>query len=523
MIIPLQKIIEVRISKLVFIFVDREKVHRFYCLQNINQFFGGIMQEYLQLALDVARSYGASYTDIRIIEDQNQNIGIKNGEIDTLDNSTSLGFGIRVIANGSWGFASSGLLTKPEVKKIAARAVEVAKASATLRKDSVRLAPEPVYNDIWTSPYLIDPFKVSLEDKLKVLFEVDKKIRQNEKIVIARASMSFWREHQWFANSEGSNIEQIFLRSGCASSATAKEGSEVQTRSYPEAHGGQNAQMGYELINSLDLPGHAEQIREEAVALLSAPDCPIDEKDIIIGGGQLALQIHESIGHPSELDRVLGMEANYAGRSFLTTDLYRDFHYGSPIVNVVADSTVPTGLATFGYDDDGVRAQRYHLIKNGLYKMYLTNRELAHVVGENRSRACNRADGFGNIPMIRMVNISLMPDKGSLDDLIADTKDGIYLENNKTWSIDQRRLNFQFTAELGWEIKNGKKVRMLKNPTYQGITPKFWQSCDAICGEKEWILYGVPNCGKGQPGQRAEVSHGAAPARFRNVAVGVRK
>ncbi|MEA2104091.1 MAG: TldD/PmbA family protein, partial [Candidatus Cloacimonadota bacterium] len=429
------------------------------------------MNEYLQLALNVARSSGASYTDIRIIANQNQIISVKNGEIDSVNNSNSLGFGIRVIANGSWGFASSSSLTKPEVKKIAARAVEVAKASATLRKDSVRLAPEPVYNDIWTSPYLIDPFKVSLEDKLELLFKVDKILRENSKIKISRASMSFWREHQWFANSEGSNIEQIFLRSGCASSATAVEGSEVQVRSYPEAHGGQNAQMGYELINSLDLPGHAAQIREEAVALLSAPDCPVADKDIIIGGGQLALQIHESIGHPSELDRVLGMEANYAGRSFITTDLYHDYHYGSSIVNVVADSTVPTGLATFGYDDDGVRAQRYHIIQDGLYKMYLTNRELAHVVGENRSRGCNRADGFGNIPMIRMINISLMPGKGSLKDLISDTKDGIYLENNKTWSIDQRRLNFQFTAEIGWEIKNGKKVRMVKNPTYQGITP----------------------------------------------------
>ncbi len=335
--------------------------------------------------------------------------------------------------------------------------MKVAKASATLRKDGIRLAPEPVYNDIWTSPYLIDPFKVPLQDKLELLFEIDKTLRAEERIKVARASMSFWREHQWFANTEGSNIEQIFLRSGCGTSATAVQGSEVQTRSYPEAHGGQFSQMGYELINSLKLKENAERIREEAIALLSAPECPVGKKDLIIGGGQLALQIHESIGHPSELDRVMGMEANYAGRSFLTTDLYHDFHFGSQIVNIVADSTVPTGLATFGYDDDGVRAQRYHLIQNGLYKMYLTNRELAHIIGENRSKGCNRADGFDNIPMIRMINISLMPGKGNLDNLIADTKDGIYLENNKTWSIDQRRLNFQFTAEIGWEIKNGQK------------------------------------------------------------------
>ena len=281
--------------------------------------------------------------------------------------------------------------------------------------------------------------------------------------------------------------------------------------------------MGYEFILSTPFVENAERVREEAVALLSVPDCPVGEMDLIIGGGQLALQIHESIGHPSELDRVLGMEANYAGTSFLTTDLYRDYNYGSPIVNVVADATVPTGIGTFGYDDDGVRAQRYHMIQNGLYKMYLTNRELAHVIGDKRSRGCNRADGYSSIPMIRMINISLMPVHGTLDGLIADTKNGLYIENNKTWSIDQRRLNFQFTTEIGWEIKNGKKLRMVKNPTYQGITPKFWQSCDAICGEEEWQLYGVPNCGKGQPGQRAEMSHGAAPSRFKKVTVGVRK
>jgi TldD protein len=481
------------------------------------------MKDLTQLALDAAVLHGASYADIRIILSTNQNILVKNGEVETLNNAESIGFGIRVIANGSWGFASSSILTKAEIKIVAKRAVEIAKASATLRKDSVRLAPEPVHNDLWTSPYLIDPFTVSLDEKLDLLFKIDSILRKDEKIKVAESEMSFWREHQWLATTEGTNIEQILLRSGAGYSATAVDGPNVQVRSYPASFGGQYKQMGYEFMLGTPFVENAERIREEAVALLSAPDCPVGDMDLIIGGSQLALQIHESIGHPSELDRVLGMEANYAGTSFLTTDLYQDYNYGSPIVNVVADSTVPTGLATFGYDDDGVRAQRYHMIQKGLYKMYLTNRELAHVIGDARSRGCNRADGYSSIPMIRMINISLMPVQGTLDGLIADTKNGLFVETNKTWSIDQRRLNFQFTTEIGWEIKNGKKVRMVKNPTYQGITPKFWQSCDAICGEEEWTLWGVPNCGKGQPGQRAEMSHGAAPARFKKVTVGVHK
>jgi len=481
------------------------------------------MKDLTQLALDAAILHGASYADIRIIHLTRQNLEVKNGDLDTLNNGDYLGFGIRVIANGSWGFASSSIVTKNEIKKIARQAVEIAKASATLRMNSVKLALEPFHEDIWTSPYIIDPFKVSIEEKLGLLYEIDGILRKDKKIKVAESSMSFQREHQWMATTEGTFIEQILLRSGGGYSATAVNGPNVQVRSYPASFGGQYAQMGYEVILGTPFIDNAERVREEAIALLDAPDCPVGEKDLILEGSQLALQIHESIGHPSELDRVLGMEANYAGTSFLTTDLYKDFHYGSPIVNVIADATVPTGLATFGYDDDGVRAQRYHMIQNGLYKMYLTNRELAHVVGDARSRGCNRADGYDNIPMIRMVNISLMPVQGTLDDLIADTNDGILMETNKTWSIDQRRLNFQFTTEMGWEIKNGKKVRMLKNPTYQGITPTFWQSCDAICGEEEWQLWGVPNCGKGQPGQTAEMSHGAAPARFKKVTVGVKK
>lgn len=279
--------------------------------------------------------------------------------------------------------------------------------------------------------------------------------------------------------------------------------------------------LGYELVRGLHLLENAERVREEAIALLTAPTCPSGKRDVIIDGSQLALQIHESVGHATELDRVLGMEANYAGMSFATTEKLNNFTYGSPKVNLVCDSTVPGGLATVGWDDDGVRAQRWHLVQNGKFVGYQYNRELAHTIHAQRSSGNNRAMGWSHIPIVRITNLSLMPGDWELDKLLADTEGGIFLETNRSWSIDQWRLNFQFGVEAAWEIKGGKKGQLYKNANYQGITPEFWRSCDAICSDKYWTLWGVHNCGKGQPGQTAEMSHGAAPTRFRNVEVGV--
>jgi TldD protein len=235
----------------------------------------------------------------------------------------------------------------------------------------------------------------------------------------------------------------------------------------------------------------------------------------------MVLQIHESAGHASELDRVLGYEANYAGTSFLTTEKLGNFRYGSDIVNLVADTTVPTGLATMGYDDDGVAAQRWHIVRNGILSGYMTNRETAGAVGQARSRGCNRADSWSSPPITRIANLSLMPGTWKLADLIADTEDGLLMSTNRSWSIDQRRLNFQFGCEIGWLIRHGKLAGVVKNPSYQAITPQFWGSCDAICDHEHWDLWGVVNCGKGQPTQISEMSHGAAPARFRGVTVGM--
>ena len=477
------------------------------------------MKDFTDLALDTATSLGASYADIRIIQTQYEYISAKNEKVSNIVKSDDEGFGVRVIADGSWGFASSGLLTKSEIERVSALAVDIAKASATLKKSDVRLAPEDSYTDIWRTPYTKDPFKVPLETKIDLLLKINSEVMKVRDIRVANSHTRFIRERQFFASSEGSFIEQELLRTAAGYTATAVGEGDMQIRSFPDSHGWQSMSKGYELIDEIPLLENTQRIAEEASSLLRAPKCPEIKTDLIIGGSQLSLQIHESIGHPTELDRVLGTEANYAGTSFVTIDKLGKLQYGSPIVNIVADSTVPYGLATVGYDDEGVKAQKWHLIENGIFVGYLTSRETAPVIGSQRSHGAMRADGWSNIPLIRMTNISLMPGDWALDDLIADTKDGIYLDTNRSWSIDQKRLNFQFGTEIAWEIKNGKKTRVLKNPVYQGITPEFWNSCDAICNPNHFVLWGVTNCGKGQPGQTAEMSHGAAPARFRNIQV----
>jgi TldD protein len=475
------------------------------------------LKEFTDLALDTATQCGASYADIRIIQTKYEFVSAKNEKLADVNRSEDEGFGVRVIANGAWGFASSNMVTKSEVERISAQAVEIAKASALVKKVDVRLAQEPPHVDVWRSPYLKDPFNIPLETKIDLLLKINAELMKVKDINVARSQMRFVRELQYFANTDGSFIEQELLRTAVGYTATAVGEGDMQIRSYPDSHGWHSMSKGYELVEELPLIENTQRVAEEASALVKAPKCPEMKTDLIISGSQLSLQIHESIGHPSELDRVLGTEANYAGTSFVTIDKLGKLQYGSPIVNIVADSTSPYGLATLGYDDEGVSAQKWHLIENGIFVGYLTSRETAPVIGEKRSRGAMRADGWNNIPLIRMTNISLMPGEWTLDDLIADTKDGLFVDINRSWSIDQKRLNFQFGTEIAWEIKNGKKTRILKNPTYQGITPEFWNSCDAICDKNHFVLWGVTNCGKGQPGQGAEMSHGAAPARFRNV------
>ncbi|MBI2844667.1 MAG: TldD/PmbA family protein [Armatimonadetes bacterium] len=478
------------------------------------------MKESTERILQKARDLGASYADVRIVRGESESIEVKNGNVDALASSTNRGFGVRVIVDGAWGFASSFTVTDEEGDRVATEAVRVARASARLKKENVELAPVEPAEGRFESAWKVDPFEVPLEEKIGLLLDADKIVRQQPGIKISQGSMNFWRTEDTFASTEGSYVEQVKIESGAGIEATAIEEGEIQKRSYPASLGGDFATLGYEFIEDMDLTAHAEQMAKEAAELLRAEQCPSDVRDLVLDGSMLALQVHESCGHPIELDRVFGMESSYAGTSFLTTDKLDNFRYGSDIVNIVADATVPGGLGSFFYDDEGAPAQCVDIIKDGMFSGYLTSRETAAKMGW-RSGGAMRADGWNRIPLIRMTNINLLPRDWRLDEIIKDTKKGIYASMVSSWSIDDKRLNFQFGTEAAWEIVDGALGRMFKNPTYTGITYEFWGGCDAICGEDEWHLWGVPNCGKGEPMQTMHVGHGVAPARFRNVRIGV--
>ncbi|MCL4387433.1 MAG: TldD/PmbA family protein [Patescibacteria group bacterium] len=480
------------------------------------------MKETVQKILDGLKSKGASYADIRIIASEAESIEVKNGIVEALEIGNDYGFGIRVLYKGAWGFASSYNVEPKEIERIALEALEVAKASSLVKKEDIVLASVEKYIDSYKTPIKIDPFTVHLNKKISYLLETDKILRKEKGIKVSSVFFKAGKEIQTFISTEGSVIDQEIWECGGGMEAMAISKTEVQNRSYPNSHSGQVAAGGYEVFESLKLKENAERIAKEAVELLKAPQCPSGEFDIILDSTQLALQVHESCGHPVELDRAFGMEASYAGTSFLTPEKLGDFKFGSKLVNIYADATAPGGLGTFGYDDEGVKAQKFPIIKNGIFVNYLTSRETAQRLGQ-KSNGTMRADGWTRIPLIRMTNINLEPGEWKLDDLIADTENGIFMSTNKEWSIDDKRLNFQFGCEIAWEIKNGKLGRILKNPTYQGITPEFWGSLDAICNKDHWQIWGVPNCGKGEPSQLAHVGHGTAPARFRKVKVGVGK
>jgi TldD protein len=410
------------------------------------------------------------------------------------------------------------------VDATAAQAVAIARASAKVKQKDVQLVPEKAVTAEWTTPHKTDPFSISIEQNLALLQKIDSELRSVKGVTLAETNMNFRREELWFFSSAGADIHQTKVTTGAGYVAYSFAGSEIQKRSYPNSFGGQWQNKGYELIDELKLVENARRIGEEAVALHGADQCPEGVFDIILESSQLGLQIHESVGHPIELDRVLGMEANFAGTSFLTLEKLRTLKYGSELVNVVADARQEhgPGLGTFAFDDEGVPAQCTPIISNGLFTGYLSSRETAALIGLQRSGGTLRAESWNRLPMIRMTNISILPGEKPLtgEQLISSTDHGILFQTNRSWSIDDKRYNFQFGTEIGWEIKNGKRARMLKNPSYSGITTEFWNSMDAVCSRDEWTLWGTPNCGKGQPQQVMGTGHGASPARFRKVKVG---
>ena len=468
------------------------------------------------------RNPDVSYGDLRCTSQSARTLSVKNGEMDRVTDSEDRGFGVRLLAGGSWGFAASSELSEEAVVRAVARAVEVARTSAALGGRTVDLCrSEPVVAD-HEEPVAENPLSVPLDQPLDLMVRVSEQMmRVTPSIRVASARMDFSGHGRLFASTEGSLIRQRWFQTGGELAATAIEGDQVQVRSWPASMGGNHVRGGYEFIRQLDFPGHAERVAGEAAELLTAPPCPAGVTDLVVDSSQMALQIHESCGHPVELDRVIGDEISLAGGSFLGLEKRGRFRFGSPLVNIVADATLPGALGSFAFDDEGVPGARFHVVREGVFSGYLASRETASVLGLERSNGTMRADSWRNFPLIRMTNISLEPGEGSLEDLVAGVKKGVYVETNRSWSIDDMRLNFQFGMELAREIRNGRLGGLLRNPIYSGVTPQFWAACDGIAGPEAWQVWGIPNCGKGEPMQVAHVGHGSSPARFRNVQVGV--
>jgi len=480
------------------------------------------MKELAMSALDTARQHGASYADIRINRYKSQSIGAENDrrgqeKVRTMRESEDFGFGVRVLYDGAWGFSCSNEVTKENAQQVAAKAVRIAKESVKVKINDVILTPEPPHVDVWQTPIVKDPFLISIEQKIDFLNRINREVKKTKGIESSSANMGFNYAHKIFASTEGSYIQQKLYRSGCGYTATAVKNGQRETRTNPELPLGR----GYEYIEERPLVEEAPRVAEEALMKFEAVEPEPGTHDLILDPTHLLLTIHESVGHPTELDRALGWEANYAGRSFCTTDKLNKMRYGSDIVNFVADNTLKHGLSTCGYDDEGVQAQRWHIVKNGMFTGYGTSREVAHLIGLERSKGSGFASSWYYMPINRIPNLSLMPGTWELEDLFKDTKNGIHIEGRGNYSIDQLRYNFQFGGDMFWEIKNGKKTRVLKNVLYGGITTDFWGACDAICNEKYWRPYGTTGCAKGQPVQIHTMTHGSAHARFRNIKVGV--
>lgn len=462
-----------------------------------------------------------AYAEARHVHTRDEHASVLNGHVEEAAAGESEGIGVRVRVGGGWGFAATRDVSAPGAEAALARALAIAEAQPVAAATPLASAGDPARGH-WEGPCEQDPFAISLDDRLAHLFAAEEPMRGDERIVRTWAGCTAIRTSKAFASTDGAACTQVLTECGGGIQSVAVGDGELQVRSYPSSHGGHVAAAGWEHLLALDLAAHAPRVAEEAVALLTAPVYPEQVSTLVVHGEQVALQVHESIGHALELDRILLGEASYAGTSFVGVPDLGSLRYGSDLLNITADATSPGGLGSFGWDDEGVAARRTPLIERGVLRAVLSNRESAATIGLPESGGCARANGFGRQPIVRMTNVNLEPgDAGSLEDLIAATDTGLYVENNRSWSIDDRRLQFQFACEVGREIRGGELGRLVRNPSYAGITPRFWGSLDAVCSPAAWSLWGLMDCGKGEPGQVMHVSHGAAPARFRDVQVGV--
>jgi TldD protein len=469
-------------------------------------------------AVEGALAAGAEYADARVVLGKSQTLQAQNEALEALDQGEQGGVGVRALIGSSWGFFATTELS--DGRRAGEEAAAIARSSASVPGPDMPLADVPVGEFSYETPHTEDPFGVSLSEKADLMLSLTATMGSVKGVALARAFLTAWDTRKWFVSSQGHRISQHLVECGGGMDATAVGEAETQRRSYPQSFG-QFETGGFEVIRRWDFPAHAGRIAEEAAALLDAPECPAADTDLILESSQLALQIHESVGHAIELDRILGWEAAFAGTSFLELPKLGGLRYGSPLMNITADATLPGALGTFGWDDEGTPAQRVDIVREGTWVGVLSGRDSAAVAGLPPGGMV-RGDGYNRLPMVRMTNVGLLPGDSSLEEIIAATDEGILMATNRSWSIDDKRLNFQFGCELAREVRGGKLGRLLRNPTYTGITPQFWGSLDMVAGENEWVFWGVPNCGKGQPMQSAHTGHPAAPARFRGVRVGVK-
>ena len=482
-------------------------------------------------ALDASRTAGAQYADVRIQQNRNQNVSTRERRVQGLSDSESFGFGIRVLVDGAWGFAASHDLTTLEIERVARQAVAQAQANRSALVRPVTLAPAaPIPNGVWRSPIEVDPFSIAIEDKVALLLAANQAAMGVSGARFVSSSMSFYRSEKTYANTDGTFTVQSYYRTLPSMSVTAvsADSSDFQSRNSTDI---QPMARGYEHVTASRLVENAPRWAEEAVQKLSAKAVDVGRYDLILDPTHLWLTIHESIAHPTELDRAMGYEANYAGTSFVAPpeSVLGKLRYGPEFMNIRGDRSEIGGLATTGWDDDGVAPEDFLIVRNGVFSDYQTTREQAPWLDwwyrqqgrETRSHGCSYAQSFSDVQFQRMPNVSLRPGEQDLmwDDLIAATDRGIAIIGDGSFSIDQQRYNAQFGGQLYYEVRGGKIVGMLKDVAYQIRTPEFWNSLDMIGGPRSYILCGAYGDAKGQPTQSNAVSHGCVPSRFRQVSV----
>jgi TldD protein len=472
-----------------------------------------------EIALARARKLGASYADIRINRYRNESIATREQQVQNVSRTQDFGVGVRVLFKGAWGFAASPNVNAGSVRRMTDLAVWIARSNAKYQRKPIRMVDTPKVVSKWKSAFEKDPFEIGPEKKIEFLLKLNEAAMRAKGASFVTSNLSFQNEQKFYASTDGSSIEQYIIRTLPFFTVTAvnRGTGDFQTRSSlpgPKC-------VGYEYLETVSWLKEAEQAGEEAVAKLSAKPVEPGKYDLVIHPSNLWLTIHESVGHSTELDRALLWEADFAGTSFLTPDKTGKLQFGSRICNFFADRTQPQGLATVAYDDEGVPAQRWPLVKEGIFVDWQTTRDLAPLIGHSTSYGCLHADSWDSVPFPRMPNVSLEPAKGevSLDDLVKDVENGILFYGNGSWSIDHQRFNFQFGGQTFWEIKQGKIGGMLRDVAYQSRTTDFWNACDGLGGKGTYELNGAANDGKGEPTQANAVSHGCPVARFRQINV----